>query len=559
MFANMRIGKRLAVGFGLLTVLTVVTSLIGFWGMYSSNSAAAGLRDHMARTAEVKSMRHDVYEINLVLYRLATTSDREAEENDVNELRSLRNSYRDKLAKLQASSTSDSGRAMIQKISDAFASSRETNDRVIELATSSKAGDDEAAIKLFVSKGAPRMLAIGAAVDDYAAHREQQERDAAASAEKSQATSQLLVLLACLGAVAISVLFAVSITRSVGRPLATAKDALGRISGGDVSHDVPPEMVARKDEIGDMSRAMQEMTVSLRSLLKDVSSGVQTVAASATELSAASSQTTTNVKDMSDRSSAVAAAAEESCANTSSVATSMEQASTNLTSVAGATEEMSATVADIAANSEKARAISQNAMAQAQTITDAMQQLGVAAQEIGKVTETITDISAQTNLLALNATIEAARAGTAGKGFAVVANEIKELAKQTSEATDDIKAKISGVQTSTTDAIGNINQITGVIREIGNIVSSIAAAIEEQSAVTRDVAGNIAQASNLVRDVNERVAQTATVAQSIASDISGISGASRSIREGGEHVQISAMELSKLAEGLRTTVGQFTV
>jgi methyl-accepting chemotaxis protein len=140
-----------------------------------------------------------------------------------------------------------------------------------------------------------------------------------------------------------------------------------------------------------------------------------------------------------------------------------------------------------------------------------------------------------------------------------VANEIKELAKQTSEATEDIKAKISGVQTSTSDAIGNITQITGVIKEIGHIVSNIAAAIEEQSTVTRDVAGNIAQASNLVRDVNERVTQTAAVAQSIASDIAGISGASKSIREGGEHVQISAVELSKLAEGLRATVSQYVM
>ncbi len=271
------------------------------------------------------------------------------------------------------------------------------------------------------------------------------------------------------------------------------------VSGGDVSKDVPADMLARKDEVGDLGRSMQAMSEKLRHLLRDIGNGVQTVASSATQLTAASTQTASGVKSMSEKSATVAAAAEESCATTDAVSSSMEKASANLTSVAGATEEMSSTVAEIASNSEKARLISEKAMAQAQTISTMMAELGKAAQEIGKVTETITDISAQTNLLALNATIEAARAGSAGKGFAVVANEIKELAKQTSEATEDIKAKIAGVQNSTNDAVRTIETITGVIQEIGNTVASTAAAIEEQATVTKNVAGEIAEATAVVQ------------------------------------------------------------
>jgi methyl-accepting chemotaxis protein len=188
-----------------------------------------------------------------------------------------------------------------------------------------------------------------------------------------------------------------------------------------------------------------------------------------------------------------------------------------------------------------------------------MEKLGQAAQEIGHVTETITNISAQTNLLALNATIEAARAGTAGKGFAVVANEIKELAKQTAEATEDIKLRIAGIQNSTGSAITDIGQITTVIKDVGTIVTSIAAAIEEQATVTRDVAGNIAQASSGVRDANERVTHTAQVSKSIAHDIAGVNAAVADIRQGGEHVQSSAIDLSKLAEQLGAQVAQFRV
>jgi len=191
------------------------------------------------------------------------------------------------------------------------------------------------------------------------------------------------------------------------------------------------------------------------------------------------------------------------------------------------------------------------------TISEQMQKLGLAAQEIGQVTETITNISAQTNLLALNATIEAARAGAAGKGFAVVANEIKELARQTAEATEDIKTRIAAVQNSTGSAISDIDQITAVIKEVGGIVSSIAAAIEEQAAVTKDVAGNIAQASASVREANSHISETAEVSKSIAKDIAGVNADVADIRRGGEQVQTSAAELTHLAGLLKTQVSQF--
>ena len=209
------------------------------------------------------------------------------------------------------------------------------------------------------------------------------------------------------------------------------------------------------------------------------------------------------------------------------------------------------------ANTARARAISEQATAPGADHHRQMQKLGQAAQEIGHVTETITNISAQTNLLALNATIEAARAGTAGKGFAVVANEIKELARQTAEATEDIKARIAGIQNSAGTAISDIGQITTVIKDVGGIVASIAAAIEEQATVTKDVAGNIAQASSGVREANERVSETAEVSKSIARDIAGVNAAVVDIRRGGEQVEASAAELSKLAEQLGAQVAQF--
>ncbi len=352
----------------------------------------------------------------------------------------------------------------------------------------------------------------------------------------------------------VSLIMANRITRSIRRVADTLKDISE--GEGDLSHRIE---VVSNDEIGEMAAYFNQFIEKLGGIIFRITGTAASVAASSAELSSVSSETAQNVQTMTGKTSMVAAAAEASSVNTTSVAASMEQASINLSSVASATEEMSATIGEIAANSERARAISTDAGQQSSSVTALMKQLGQAAQEIGMVTETITNISSQTNLLALNATIEAARAGAAGKGFAVVANEIKELARQTADATGNIKSRIGGVQQSTGNAITVIEKITAVIFEVGQLVTSIASAIEEQSVVARDVAGNIAQASMGVQDANERVAQMASASRAMAEDIADVDTAAVNIRSGGEQVQASAIELSNLADRLNTLVGQFKV
>ena len=192
-------------------------------------------------------------------------------------------------------------------------------------------------------------------------------------------------------------------------------------------------------------------------------------------------------------------------------------------------------------------------------VTEVVKNLGIAAQEISTVTETITSISAQTNLLALNATIEAARAGAAGKGFAVVANEIKTLAEQTATATGEIRKKIAGIQSATGSAISDIDKITVIIKDVGEIVTSIASAIEEQATVTREIAANISQATIGVRDVNDRVNQTAQVSHSVAQDITIVNKSTNEMADVTKQVNSSAGELSRMAEKLKELVTMFKI
>lgn len=377
--------------------------------------------------------------------------------------------------------------------------------------------------------------------------------------EVAAAHQSLVRTLVMIGGLTLILIVYLIITaRSITHPIAGVAAMLKEIAEGD--GDLTRRLeVKTRDELGLLARHFNTFEEKLQEIIRQISHNATIVASSATELSAVSAQTAGSVQTLAGRTATLAAAAEESSANTTSVASSMEQASVNLSSVASATEEMSATIGELASNTEKAQSISLRAGEQAVSVSVLMSQLGQAASEIGKVTETITEISSQTNLLALNATIEAARAGNAGKGFAVVASEIKELARQTAAATEDIKGKIEGVQSSTGRALTDIEKITGVIRDVGQLVSSIAAAIEQQAAVTRDVARNIAQASAGVQEANERVAQTAIVSATIAQDIAGVDAAAGEIRHGGDQVQSSAAELSKLAEQLNSLVNRFSV
>jgi len=272
----------------------------------------------------------------------------------------------------------------------------------------------------------------------------------------------------------------------------------------------------------------------------------------ATQLRGASS-------DMTSKSATVAAATEQMSANMNSVASAMEEFSINIGTVATASEEMTATISEISHNASKAKEITGHAVGKANEASRRVNELGTAAKEIDKVTETITAISSQTNLLALNATIEAARAGDAGRGFAVVANEIKELALQTARATEEIRGKIQGIQNATGVTVSEIQQVSHVINEVDSIVGTIAAAVEEQSVTTRDIADNVGQASQGVQEVNENVSQAESVTRDIAKEVAAVNSASGAIATSAEAVQGSSESLSGLARDLNAMVGKFKI
>jgi methyl-accepting chemotaxis protein len=550
---NMKIGKRLGVGFGMLVLLLLGMSGAALWGVASMGQSMDASMEEARKSMLAAGVSEDVRDIGLMIAHILLHQEQSEREDTQKSLQAVRDRYKKRLDELKSLAQTQSGKDLIGKLEKAIADAREANGKATELALARK---DAEAGKIYTEQCEVNMDKVFAAVGEIRGWREKRMKEINGQAHELEGSVRWVLLAGGGLAVVLACIFGVILTRGIVRPVKEGVGFAAAMAGGDMTRTLS---ITQDDEIGQLVQALNDMGANMRRMIADVSGGVQTLASSSTELSCISGQMASSVRSMSEKAGTVAAAAEESSANATSVAASMEQMTASLTSVAGATEQMSATVGEIASNSEKARAISADATHQAEAVSAMMKDLGRAAQEIGQVTETITSISAQTNLLALNATIEAARAGAAGKGFAVVANEIKELAQQTAAATEDIKARISGIQASTGGAIGDIEKISHVIREVGEIVATIAAAIEEQSVVTRDVASNIAQASSGVRDSNERVFQTAGVSQNIAEDIAQVNTALSDVHRGGEQVQISAGELAKLAEQLKEQVARFRV
>jgi methyl-accepting chemotaxis protein len=547
----MKIGKKITLVLGGIILLLAGLSGLSLWGTHTNEALAVTLVQRLTKARLAGTVEGDTSAITMNLAKMILSGKRDnATVEHVAELRKTRAAALEEFKTLADTPTSIKHGADMAEL---VASQTAANDGVVSAMGAARMTD--------AAREFRTAYAIAGTLYAKASEASQYQVDRAAEIEKTRRETANVIWMALIGgslfAAAGAIFGGFILTRGIATPLGVVVAHLRRIAEGDLSQDASADYQARGDEIGTLASAQQAMIVALRKMIQEISGGIQVLASSSTELMSSSSEMTTGSRHASDKSHSVSAAAEEMSSNITSVAAGMEQTTTNLSHVSTATEQMTSTIGEIAQNSEKARRITDEATRQAARITEQIDQLGVAAREIGKVTETITEISSQTNLLALNATIEAARAGTAGKGFAVVATEIKALAQQTAAATQDIKARIAGVQSATEGGITEIGKVSQIIVDVSAIVASIAAAIEQQSTATKDIARNIAEASAGVNDANTRVAETSQVSREIAKDIVSVDQSAKNMATGSDQVRTSAGELSTVAEGLRVTVGRF--
>lgn len=337
---------------------------------------------------------------------------------------------------------------------------------------------------------------------------------------------------------------------------------LSAVANGDLTqhYDVASHDENTKEVYATFAKiatAVNSMCKNLHDVFGNLARNANQLASTSTELSSTATQLASGAEETSTQSTTVAAAAEEMSTNMRNMATATEQMTGNVNTVVTAVNELTSSIGEIAKTAEQAARIADTATTLTKSSNETIGQLGTAAEEIGKVIEVIQDIAEQTNLLALNATIEAARAGEAGKGFAVVATEVKELARQTAGATEDIRNRIQHIQGSTGEAVRSIGEVGEAIRQVNQTSATIASAVEEQSVIAKQIAGRVNETAEAVGTVSTGVVESATACGEVAKNITGVNEASRQTAQGASQTETVATELSKISEQLRTVVSHF--
>ncbi|WP_255471943.1 methyl-accepting chemotaxis protein [Quadrisphaera setariae] len=397
-----------------------------------------------------------------------------------------------------------------------------------EMVPLAKAGDAEGFVEVRKEKATPPAKAAFAAIDAITHTELATAGDMAAEGKAAYRTSVLLVGGCAVVAMVLAVAMALLVSRSVSGPLSRVMAVMVDVAAGRLDRRVG---LTTKDEVGQLAGAVDSTVTSLGTAMREIGEEARSLAAASASLSSVSAQ--------------MASGAQEAAAQTQVVAAASEEVSVSISTVAAAGEEMTAAIAQIATATSDASAMASSAVAAASSAGSAIERLGTSSQEIGDVVKLITSIAEQTNLLALNATIEAARAGELGKGFAVVAGEVKELARQTAQATEEIISKVHATQGDASAAATAVTEIGEVIARIDAVQATIAAAVEEQSATTNEMVRNVTEVS--------------TGSAQISSNVSDIARGTDQNREGAGATADTARSLAASASKLQELTGRFTV
>jgi methyl-accepting chemotaxis protein len=511
----------------LLGVLSSV--LVGAFAIDSLAALNAGTQrvrtDAMVPREQLSELRRAILQtrIDALADELLATSDADAEHQayvkDLRDVEAATKAY-------TAGNLTTAEREAIGRFQTSWAEyQRVVGGELLQLARAGKRGDYLKLRNDVVKPLTKQAYDALTAVDGLASAR---ATSTVAAAEKTYLAARSRMIVVIVVGAALALALGWFVAKVVMRGLRSVSGVLDAVADGDLTRTAE---VGMNDELGAMAGSLNRATAGMREAVQAMGHTSSTLARSSDGLNHVAG--------------AMAAAAEETSVQAQVVSAAAEEVSRNVQTVAAGAEEMGASIAEIGQSAALGAQVSTEAVQLAETTTVTMQQLGESSAQIGSVVKVITSIAEQTNLLALNATIEAARAGEAGKGFAVVANEVKELARETARATDDISRRVEAIQGDTAGAAAAITQVAEVIARVNDYQATIASAVEEQSATTSEMSRNVSEA--------------ATGSGEIAANITAVAQAAASTTEGATESQRAAAELATASSELQQMVARFRV
>ncbi|MGC3991570.1 MAG: methyl-accepting chemotaxis protein [Chthoniobacteraceae bacterium] len=521
---RLTIGKRISLGFAAVTLILISVGIYAFIKLMGIDAEMNSItKDSLPGIVQITQAISMTKEKNMkICLHIISNDPQQMKELDA-EIKARAELAGAALKDYQQTIFTDQDRHLYEQIAPVRAVYNEEVEKVLALSRANRKTEADA---LFLSQTVPACSRYIQALQDEVDFNTNNALAHSANAEKIVSEERAGLIIASVLAVLGSVVLSILVVRSITRPVAMALGLVKRVAERDLTVRVKSRT---HDEIGQMCGSLDEMVSNLSENITTISQSSQLVAQAAVETSSVSH--------------CVSASAQQSSTQAGTVAATAQQVSANVSMVAAAAEEMGSTIMEIAKNAGDAANIAAQAVSVARETNASVAKLGMSSEEIGKVIKTITSIAEQTNLLALNATIEAARAGEAGKGFAVVANEVKELAKQTAVATEDISGKIATIQNDTRGAMEAIERIGAIIDQISAIQSTIASSVEEQTAASREIARNAAEAAHGSGEITRNVSE--------------VSAAARTTTEGVAQTQSASEQLTQLAMELERIVGLF--
>ncbi len=528
------LGKKLGLGFACVLGLMVLSAVLTYMkasAMQESMEYNTNLRVPVVRAATElqRDLSQTGNKARQVILAGNQTERREAAQKFFNSTWDEVGKDVGKLDELAPRFTLPANRDRLAKVKDGLPSLRQLQEAAMKRASSGERDAMEKAGDQFADQATVANDAIRKPLGEISDSASELLRGTNESLRANTRAMNLTLLGTTFLAIGVGGFVAIFLSRGISGATQSVLAQAEAIAAGDLTRD--DLQIRSKDELGDLTAAINKMSASLKTMIVSITENAQHVASASEELSSTGQQISAN--------------SEETSAQANVVAQAVQQVNQNLQSVSTGAEEMASTIQSIATNAHEAATVASNAVQTAHAANTTIGKLGESSAEIGEVIKVITSIAQQTNLLALNATIEAARAGEAGKGFAVVANEVKELAKQTAKATEDISRKITAIQTDTKGAVEAIGTITGVISQINDISGTIATAVEEQSATTNEMTRNVADAAKGSGEITHNIA--------------GVAEAARGTSNSAQESLKASNELAEMAVQLRGLVAQFRV